>query len=84
MPRYLAKFVAYLGTKTYMNLLIIQVKIGDFGLARDIRKNCYYRGGGNLPTKWLAPEALTEGRFSCQSDVWSFGILVWEIMTLGK
>ena len=53
-------------------------------MARDIRKNCYYRGGGNLPIKWLAPEALTEGRFSCQSDVWSFGILVWEIMTLGK
>ena len=61
----------------------MQVKIGDFGLTRNIHKNAYYRGGGKLPIKWMSPEALMEGRFSTQSDIWAYGVLVWEIMTLG-
>ncbi|NXA42101.1 ROS1 kinase, partial [Eudromia elegans] len=62
------------------------VKIGDFGLARDIYKNDYYRkrGEGLLPVRWMAPESLMDGVFTNRSDVWAFGILVWETLTLGQ
>ncbi|XDV42961.1 hypothetical protein PO909_011523 [Leuciscus waleckii] len=62
------------------------VKIGDFGLARDVYKNDYYRkkGEGLLPVRWMSPGSLTDGIFNKYSDVWAFGVLLWEIMTLGK
>ncbi|CAL1296241.1 unnamed protein product [Larinioides sclopetarius] len=61
------------------------VKIGDFGLARDIYKNDYYRkeGEGLLPVRWMAPESLVYGVFTIQSDIWAFGVLLWEVITLG-
>ncbi|CAM2111842.1 proto-oncogene tyrosine-protein kinase ROS [Caretta caretta] len=70
--------------KEYTNLSRI-VKIGDFGLARDVYKNDYYRkrGEGLLPVRWMAPESLIDGVFTNRSDVWAFGVLVWETLTLG-
>ncbi|CAJ0929578.1 unnamed protein product, partial [Mesorhabditis belari] len=61
------------------------VKIGDFGMARDVYRTDYYRKGGRalLPVKWMPPEALLDGYFTTKTDVWSFGILTWEVFSLG-
>ena len=62
------------------------VKIGDFGLSREVNSMDYYRVGGtqaDLPVRWMPPEALLFGKFTTQSDVWSFGILMWEVYTFG-
>lgn len=63
-----------------------QVKVGDFGLARDIYKSDYYRKGGEglMPVRWMSPESLIDGFFTTQSDIWAFGVLLWEVMTLGQ
>ncbi|XP_064077827.1 LOW QUALITY PROTEIN: insulin receptor-like [Macrobrachium nipponense] len=62
----------------------LTLKIGDFGLTR-LLANDYYkkRGEAVLPVRWLAPEALEFGRYTSRSDVWSYGVLLWEIYARG-
>lgn len=73
------------------NILIDEAKVckvADFGLSRNIgdKESDQYeqRTGGQMPVRWMSPESLQMGIFSAKSDVWSYGILVWEIVTLGS
>ncbi|XP_050951813.1 protein-tyrosine kinase 6b [Labeo rohita] len=58
-------------------------KIADFGLARVIKEPVYICDEKKIPYKWTAPEAISHGQYSNKSDVWSFGILLYEIVTYG-
>lgn len=64
----------------------LTVKIGDFGMTRDIYETDYYRKGdkGLLPVRWMSPESLKDGLFTTNNDVFSYGVVLWEMATLAS
>ncbi|KAK7124233.1 hypothetical protein R3I94_018560 [Phoxinus phoxinus] len=90
----LSTALAYLESKRFVhrdiaarNVLVSStdcVKLGDFGLSRYMEDSSYYKASkGKLPIKWMAPESINFRRFTSASDVWMFGVCMWEILMFG-
>ncbi|CAB3404764.1 unnamed protein product [Caenorhabditis bovis] len=67
----------------------LRCKIADFGLSRGVRNEGsiepeYTTNGGKIPVRWTAPEAITHRKFTTSSDVWSFGVVIWEACSYGE
>ncbi|CAB3991780.1 focal adhesion kinase 1-like isoform X1 [Paramuricea clavata] len=86
--------LSYLESKKFVhrdiaarNVLVCSVenvKLADFGLSRWLEVESYYKASkGKLPIKWMAPESINFRRFTTASDVWMFGVCIWEIMMYG-
>uniref|UniRef100_A0A3Q1IIG4 non-specific protein-tyrosine kinase n=1 Tax=Anabas testudineus TaxID=64144 RepID=A0A3Q1IIG4_ANATE len=90
----LSTALAYLESKRFVhrdiaarNVLVSSVDcvmLGDFGLSRYMEDSSYYKASkGKLPIKWMAPESINFRRFTSASDVWMFGVCMWEILMYG-
>ncbi|XP_051280918.1 ephrin type-A receptor 2 isoform X1 [Dicentrarchus labrax] len=97
MLRGIAAGMKYLSDMSYVhrdlaarNILVnntLECKVSDFGLSRvleDDPEGTYTTSGGKIPIRWTAPEAIAYRKFTSASDVWSFGIVMWEVMAFGE
>uniref|UniRef100_A0A8C2QPX0 Ephrin type-A receptor 2 n=1 Tax=Capra hircus TaxID=9925 RepID=A0A8C2QPX0_CAPHI len=97
MLRGVAAGMKYLANMSYVhrdlaarNILVnsnLVCKVSDFGLSRvleDDPEATYTTSGGKIPIRWTAPEAISYRKFTSASDVWSYGIVMWEVMTYGE
>ncbi|XP_036300218.1 ephrin type-A receptor 2 isoform X1 [Pipistrellus kuhlii] len=97
MLRGIAAGMKYLANMNYVhrdlaarNILVnsnLVCKVSDFGLSRvleDDPEATYTTSGGKIPIRWTAPEAISYRKFTSASDVWSYGIVMWEVMTYGE
>ena len=66
---------------------LFTVKVADFGLSRDVYEKEYYSkqdGRAKLPVRWMAIESIASGKYTYASDGWSYGVLLWELLTRGN
>ncbi|XP_062502151.1 ephrin type-A receptor 8-like [Corticium candelabrum] len=95
MAREIAEGMKYLSKKCFIhrdlaarNVMLddqLTCKIGDFGMSRDLAEDTYYiTHGGKIPIRWTAPEAVVYKKYSTASDVWSYGIVLYEMWTIGE